>query len=284
MPTGIRKQNHQHRQNSGFTLIELLVSIGIIAILAGLLLAGIGAATSSVATAKAANEIATLETALAQFYAEYQVYPPSEIVLHENAADWNGTDGLTVRSRQILATIWPQFNFTIPHDFNGDGPMTDSFTLRGPECLVFFLGGMLRNGAPTGFSKNPTNPFDVNATNRVGPFHEFDPSRLRPSTSAEGMRVYVDTYNGQQTPILYLSSYEGRGYRTSEVTPFLSDGVYRKAAAANAPAWKDKTYQLISPGQDGLYGRGGHYDKANPSSLNPDDWDNLTNFSGGKLK
>ena len=284
-----RTRTSEQNQPNGFTLIELLVAIGIVALLAGLLLSGIQASISAVATAKAANEIRNLETALAQFHSEFGMYPPSSIRLHETVAGWSNTDTETVRSRALIMKLWPNFNFTIARDFDGDSNATETHDLNGAECLAFFLGGVIRirSGsdpfAPMGFSKNPANPFDRSSDNRIGPFTELVLDRLIDSNS-NGMPEYIDTYSGQYRPIYYLSSYDGRGYRAVELTPAGMTDVYRQSAGASGQPWKDKTYQLISPGADGEYGTGGFYDPSGKGTIGENDLDNITNFSSGKLK
>ncbi len=287
MHRSTRMQPNQNRRHSGFTLIELLVAIGIIAILAGLLLSGIGGATSTVNKAKAANELRSLETALASFHSEFGSYPPSEITLYEDPTGWDGDP----RSRSLIQKLWPSFNFALPRNLNLDAEnaraetpdSTDVFTLNGAECLAFFLGGVPQNGALIGFSKNPANPFSTTGNNRTGPFHEFIASRFV-DTESDDFLEYVDTFAGQTSPIVYFSSYDGRGYRSAEITPLLANGIYRQGSATTAPAWKEKTFQLISPGLDGLYGTGGYYSPDDTSGLSQEDADNLTNFTTGTLK
>ncbi len=288
----------QSRNAGGFTLIELLVAIGIVALLAGLLLAGVQSAISAAATARATNEIRNLETALAQFHSEFGMYPPSSIVLYETAAGWQGTDPATVRSKALIMKMWPQFNFNINRDINGDGNIGEPLVLNGAESLIFFLGGVIRERSggtgpfvPIGFSRNPANPFDRTGSNRLGPFTEFVIERMVDVQGVDingdpiqnGMPEYVDTYSGQQTPIYYLSSYDGRGYRAAELPAGMTD-IYRQTAGAAGQPWKDKTYQLISPGADGRYGTGGHYNPSGGGTIGPDDRDNITNFSSGKLR
>jgi prepilin-type N-terminal cleavage/methylation domain-containing protein len=68
-------------------------------------------------------------------------------------------------------------------------------------------------------------------------------------------------------------------------------------SALNSSAQKPQTFQIISPGYDGEYGSGGVYNTqlsnsgltgydASGNQLNPDtrQFDNITNFSGGRLK
>ena len=299
-----RMQSEQQSRTTGFTLIELLVVISIIAILSALLLGGIQAARLAVANAKAGNELNSISTALAQFHSEFGQYPPSSITLYANATgdpSWQtdtqaktGPDQLDgpqrlIRSRALIRKLWPDFDFT--KNRPQPAPMIH---LDGRECLVFFLGGMMQGGAPIGFSKNPSDPFNVTGSNRVGPFHEFVANRFvdtdvdaSGNSAPDSVMEYLDTYSGQAVPILYVSSYDGRGYRSVEVqkvpTLFLSNGVYRQGSATGS-AWKSKTYQLISPGQDTIYGTGGWYDPDGNGGISDDDKDNVTNFTSGKLK
>ena len=133
-----RMHPNQNRRHSGFTLIELLVAIGIVAILAGLLLSGIGGATTTVNKAQAAQELRNLETALASFHSEFGMYPPSAITLHEAPAGWAGDP----RSRNLIQKLWPSFDFTITRNIDSDNSTDVSIDLNGAECLAFFLGGI----------------------------------------------------------------------------------------------------------------------------------------------
>lgn len=60
---------------SGFTLVELLVVIGIIAILAGAVLAGAGSVIKAAKRAKAAQIANSIQTAVLAYNTEYGVYP-----------------------------------------------------------------------------------------------------------------------------------------------------------------------------------------------------------------
>ena len=282
-----RMHPNQNRRHSGFTLIELLVAIGIVAILAGLLLSGIGGATTTVNKAQAAQELRNLETALASFHSEFGMYPPSAITLHEAPAGWAGDP----RSRNLIQKLWPSFDFTITRNIDSDNSTDVSIDLNGAECLAFFLGGIPQSGTLIGFAKNPANPFSTTGNSRDGPFHEFIASRFVDKDS-DDIPEYVDTFAGQTSPIVYFSSYDGRGYRSTEMTSLMPNGIYRQGKetdptmgqADDTTPWKEKTFQLISPGQDGLYGTGGYYSPDDTSGLSQEDADNLTNFTTGTLK
>jgi prepilin-type N-terminal cleavage/methylation domain-containing protein len=220
-----------------FTLLELLIAISIIAVLAGLILTVASSASVKAHNAQVAADIQSLSTGIAAFKQRFGVEPPSSINLYEQPGGWSGD----ARSMGLIRQIWPQFDFTYQSyantsdnngvDINGNGTNTDTITISGVECLVFFLGGIPAGlgGPPMGFSQNPSDPFNVHiisgnrqvvGSNRVS-FTEFDVSRLLLYTPAGGtkhtMNAYLDPLPGQKQPYLYLSSYGGQGYNPYEL-------------------------------------------------------------------
>jgi len=283
----------------GFTLVELLIVIVIIGVLIGLLLPAIGAVRASVQNARVRTEISSLENAIAAFKTRYGSEPPSTITLYEHATG-GGVNGSwatdTTGSRAIIRKLWPQFDFTYgvtgKLDINRNENPDDGPHSFGPsEAIVFFLGGILSDniasgGVPNGFSKNPANPFGV-GSNRDGPFYEFDAARLQ-DHDGHGYMVYHDSLPSQSKPYVYVSSYGGSGYRAGEVTAGevnMTNGVYFQKG--NTVEYKLNSFQIISPGRDGLYGLGGVYDPDNPDTdltgTRIDERDNITNFSSGVL-
>lgn len=267
-------------------MVELMVVIVVIAILVGLLLPAVSSATRNVRVAAVQNDIKQIEAAIAKFKATYQMDPPSRIVLWEDPTEANGwasgsPNANAVESRALIRQMWPRFDFTAQHDFDGDGAATTNpIVLTGGECLVFFLGGMLQREAatgratPVGFSKNPLNPF-VLGGNREGPFFEFKTERFT-DINSNGFPEYADPIPGQSAPYLYYSSYEGAGYRqrttTATVAEFQNDAVfprspYRDGTLGTSPPFNSKTYQIISPGFDKQYGPGGPYDTSSQSTV-----------------
>ena len=280
------------RHPQGFTLIELLMVIVVISILVALIVPATGGAIRRARITGVVTEITQLEAAIAKFKADHGVEPPSSINFYEqgtvNAAAgtaWGGDPASVALVRQI----WPQFNFGMDRDLNGNG-MIDTgalgtLSVSGSECLVIFLGGTYTYSATAvppfvmnGFSKDPTNPLaGVTAgSTREKSLFEFKPDRLS-DVDNNGVPEYLDSIPGQKSPYLYYSSYDGQGYASTAATggpriEFVSTATYgltipyAQGAASGSQAWKSNSHQIISPGFDGVngiafgpYGYGGAY-------------------------
>ena len=286
-------------RRSGFTLVELLIAISIIALLIGLLLPAINAVRRNATIRQVVTDIDSLQAGLADFNANYGEYPPSRITLYKDAAGWNSDP----RSRAIIRRFFPQFNFATDGSgtsltFSAAWPMgATSVTLDGPECLVFFLGGVRdTDGTYIGFSKNPSQPFSRTGESRTGPFFVFDMTRLS-DADGDGLPEYRDPIAGQSQPYLYLSSYDGQGYNnfdldkdgdpmTNAATDKWMTNIYTQGSSTTS-FFKPKTFQIISPGFDGEHGTGGPYDPASPDTTltgsRDNERDNITNFASGVL-
>lgn len=293
------------RVRRAFTLIELMVAIVIILILLGLLIPAIGSVRLAAQKSRVRTEISNLEAAITAFKQDFGMDPPSGILLYESgSASWDQ------RNKGIIRQMWPQFDFTADKDINGDGDVTDVIALNAGECLTFFLGGVWeRNAAGNyimfGFSKNPAKPFlnpghtstdpgynvALTATNssRQGPYFEFDNSRFV-DTDGDNAPEFLDSFPSQQLPYIYLSSYDGRGYRAADYSGTTLTNVYHQgdptlAPANSDPVFKPKSYQIISPGADAQFGIGGNYDSnKNFPATRTVEADNVTNFVNGSLK
>jgi prepilin-type N-terminal cleavage/methylation domain-containing protein len=289
-------------RRSGFTLIELLMAIAIIALLIGLLLPAINAVRNTVREGQVTTDIQALASGLADFKAEFNEFPPSRIHIYKELTGWTGgaagaERAEANRNRAIIRRFWPQFDFSMPASSYPPGMFANPQTrpsdgeeyveLNGAECLVFFLGGVKDSypgGALSGFSKNPARPFEPGGT-RLGPFFEFNPSRLVAGSDMDNMDVYVDPIPSQLEPYIYYSAYEGSGYDTADTIGGLS--AYTQGSSASSPSWNPKSFQIISPGFDGAYGTGGEYNEKTADSLftgaRSEEHDNITNFSSGPL-
>jgi prepilin-type N-terminal cleavage/methylation domain-containing protein len=287
---------------SGFTLIELMIVLVIISILAALILPAVMRAGRTARIAQVQSEMESLKTSITQFKVRFGIEPPSSITIHEFPGDaaakpptgWAG-DPL---SRGIVKRLWPQFDFTAAREFDGDdvtdpGYQSESHTLDGAECLVFFLGGMVdeTSGALRGFSKNPRDPLSIDTGSRDGPFFEFnggiDPTTKLPvgrlvDANSNGLPEYIDAMPSQTKPILYFSSYAGTGYRKADNSPRIASPYFKDSSTTQA--YNADGFQLISPGSDFEYGVGGHFDpEKNTFNSNDLDGDNITNFHTGTL-
>ncbi|WP_417380214.1 prepilin-type N-terminal cleavage/methylation domain-containing protein [Gimesia sp.] len=289
-----------------FTLIELMIVIVIILILLGLIIPAIGSVRLRAQQAQVRAEIGNLEASITAFKADFGMDPPSGIILYESgSASWDQ------RSKGLIRQLWPQYNFSLSCDINGDGDTSDTILLNAGECLVFFLGGVYEKTSDGkfrvyGFSKNPARPFlnpghalgdpgysagdGLSATNsgRQGPFFEFDISRFV-DTDGDNAPEYLDSFPSQQVPYVYLSSYGGRGYRSGEYNTILTD-IYRLGDPATTPPtsdppYKPKSFQIISPGADYQLGTGGNYTPGKNLPGNRSvEADNITNFVSGSLQ
>lgn len=229
---------------SAFTLLELLTVIVIISILMSLILPAISGAFRNANIAEVSAEFTQLDSAIQAFKQDFGgIEPWSSITLTESGA-WNSI------SKTRIRRLWPQFNFGLARDLNGDGDTMDNINLTGAESLVFFLGGMHDPSNPAslrGFSKNPVNPFQLTGESRTAVYHEFDADRLV-VFSTHGFASYVDQIGEGETPILYVSSNNGQGYSKTDgsLNYYVQDD--------GKTPWNKSTFQLISPGADGDFG------------------------------
>ncbi len=262
-------------RRAGFTLVELLIAISIIVLLIGLLVPAVQSAMRNARIAEVKTDIGGLEGALADFKAKFGQYPPSRITLHKTADGWNGDP----RSKTIIRRLWPQFDFSDDPSAQWSGEFAE---LDGAECLVFFLGGVRDSeGAYIGFSQNASRPFSLTPTNsRIGPFTESLTSNRMVDGDSDGFYELLDPLSGQTNPYIYLSAYDGSGYDAADLGGRMTD-FYKESATKG---WKAQSFQIISPGFNGLYGAGGIFDpETADATLSEAERDNITNFHGGTL-
>jgi len=85
---------------SGFTLIEMLVVVLIILMLSAMLFKIAGMVSGKAARAKAVADIANVQYALAEYYSEYNIYPPTS----KNKYVYENTAGQDAGLKNILKT------------------------------------------------------------------------------------------------------------------------------------------------------------------------------------
>lgn len=249
----------------GFTVLELLCVVAIIMILVSITVPAVMQAYQAAEYVRCRAEIQELERAVNAFKSRFGRYPPSRYIPNDP------TTQATMRS------LFPRADPTV-------FPRT---AMEGQECLVFFLGGRQRTAAGVrtcqGFSPNPTNPMSAlqSGEQPIGPFFQFQSDRLQPGPS--GMFVYYDTYRLQ--PYAFFSS--GGSYNMYNPDDCQSLGVkaFREAVTFVNP----ETFQVISAGRNGRFGRNGSWRRDNPGFDNPDyvdggaGFDDIANFHPQRL-
>jgi hypothetical protein len=191
------------------------------------------------------------------------------------------------------------------------------------SALVFWLGGLPEGPGSKrliGFSANARNPFDslANSASRVKRLFEFDPGRLRLDDDGV-LRYYPDTGGGgENAPYVYFKASNGiYGFRAPDGSyiehPGFTPADYgypewgstrpcvdtRVDVPANTPPfdWANRdTFQIRCAGLDGVFGPGvrfpsgedySNYSIDDPTTLFDETtvtFDDMTNFSGGKLE
>ncbi len=307
------------RPRPAFTLLELMVVILIVVLLAGMLLSAVTKVLIYTDEVRTVSEIGQLSQALEAFRLEFGLYPPSAIILIENGA-YDRSDAAQAYSASYLERMFPGIDLTSGHDWNGNGQLDGPYLLEGHEALVLFLGGPPYAGlnrVPGGWHTDKTNPTRAptgNAT-RLGPFYEFNVGKLVGWNPAKHLwGGYADPYG---TPYAYFLARDTSFNNYSNDCPSLVGNhfvPYFTTATGTGPNLVIKyhradKFQLISAGRDRLFGIGGQYDPSNPQNSqwqlnvpavlpfadvgrpgNPsspdrvqDDYDNITNFTEGKM-
>jgi prepilin-type N-terminal cleavage/methylation domain-containing protein len=302
------------QKRNGFTLVELLVVIAIIAILMGLTVGVISKVYLFVDDTRVVSEIGSLATACEQFKSTFGRYPPAKIMLCENPAAYNSFAPstppaiLAAYSAEYLSSVFPGLltagpvNWTGRSSFNPAGPFV-AYVLEGEESLVYFLSGVRPGGgAPVGFNTDKSRLVTVTTGARLGPFFEFEPSRIATGSSnplSNGLfPVYKDLYGTAyayfyaRTPgmnnyyFVGSPAFAGTGFNAAQ-QEYLSDcpTLTRRLGSAvpdvgYVPLWQNSlgsppaaiqffkadSYQIVSAGKDKLFGSGGQWNQPNPEN------------------
>ena len=287
----------------GFTLVELLVVIIIIALLAGLVTAGLAAAMRRARRARITLEISQLSVALQKYKDQYGEFPPDfSVPLNMQV---HTTSPVTYRLHVVLRHVrkaFPRYTGNLNGIVNSQGNGVGR--LDPAEALVFWLGGLPdAQGVPSGFCKVPGQPFlrpDQN-TSRTLPLFEFAETRLADRDNDGWPEYYPPGFApGQEPPYVYFAAWPAfyndphsqhryhlaARYPRGSGTP--PGGVARPYAQGTPSNWRwvePRGFQIICAGLDRHFGTGSG-PKLFPSGANysPEDWDNLTSFYEGTLE
>jgi len=285
---------HHRSRRRGFTLVELLAVLVIIGILMGLITAAVIGARARARVAVMTAELKGLDEALNRYREQFGEYPPdftdqTAVVRHFQRAF----------PRCTTVTSWNTLRSAVT---GGWGSSYNLNSINPATALVFWLGGKPGTSGTklAGFSANPANPFD-NSGSRIGPFFEFDPTRLVTSSNWYYYRPDTGSSVGATSPYIYFRARSGNTYDiNTQRYPTSSDLKEddRKQGSVSVrvrPYYNSKTsgwyspksFQIICAGLDGQYG--GTTDGAAPqfpscsNFLGDGHYDNLTNFLNGTL-
>jgi prepilin-type N-terminal cleavage/methylation domain-containing protein len=271
---------------AGFTLIELLVVIAIIAILVSLLSAGIFYAYTRMADTGATNDLSQLTESMQGFKAKYGVYPPSQIRLCANRAQY-GTSALDIASISFINQVWPNINWVNVYWDGGNNPNLD-VTLDGDQVLVYFLSGVPVNGLGTGFSANGKNPADLTpGVGRVPRFYDFNAGRLFQRNPNNAFPSYKDYYGNE--PYLYFSAGNRKNGYVPGYAIVINDNnnpnTSVTAYSNGTQFYNPDTFQIICAGRDGAFNTGPYnaWTPANASAISQPGQDDMTNFYGSRM-
>ena len=304
-------------RNSAFTLVELMIVIAIIGILASLATVGVMKVLERSKMVTARIEVSQLEAAVSAAKLELGNLDalPSRIRLAYSYSNFQSPTQLSGESSSDFAlrvSTWETFRKAFGKTITGTGTppvfnwrgvnstglanvpnaTTPFLTLEGMDAYVFWLGGIPENlgGTPekvkfTGFAADRSDPTFSEAakSKRKGPYYDFDTTRIS-GTFASGKLGYKNSYDGAYA---YISNSE---YAFFTGSPLVTLGgnlyPYRTSSATTASSYNNaKTFQLISSGQNQVFGPGGSAwtPGSGKYAIDADGYDDLSNFSSTQL-
>jgi prepilin-type N-terminal cleavage/methylation domain-containing protein len=258
--------NGSKRYRAGFTLVELLVVIAIIGVLAGLLVPAVFAVRKTFNNASVKFEVQGLADAVEKYRTKYGEYPPDGSSWPIMEAHFRKAfPGMLQSELLLLNPANNANNANIRSDYAGR-------VMDPAEAMVFFLGG---------FSTDSQKPFSGKGGPllRVGTGYQYNPSRDNTMYEFKNERLsllddgdLMPVYMSYATTVPYVY-FDSRTYQTrtgafvgnyhvaapaDPLTPAGLMGVARPllspSTGSTAVYENPKTFQIISPGMDGLYG------------------------------
>ncbi len=249
----------------GFTLVEMLVVVAIIGILASLITAAAWRAVVTARNGAIKVEISKLDLAVKAFKEKFGDYPPD-------------FSDLTVLPR-FMRKAFP--NNTASYDFS------DKNLFNPATALGYWLSGP--NGK--GFSANPLNPFDNNAS-RIGPFYDFDAGRftlLANATTVKPAYRYYPPNVTNSAPYVYFRATINGTYNSSYSWTTNDSWIRPLPYYQNSVYINPKGYQILCAGRDGVYGTGtnypsGAYVSTTITAYTDNQYDDMSNFTDGTME
>lgn len=244
----------------GFTLVEMLVVVVIIGILAGLITAAAMQARRRARIAVIALEISQLDMACKAFKERFGEYPP---------------DGLdTAATTRFVKKAFPRMT-------SGSAPSVTPDT-----ALVVWLQGV---------SADPANPFGASPTSMIGPFFDFDPTRIKANTywppgvtidegATKAGYVYFRAENGGYVRT-DNSNKTWTFTTTTTPTRTVGGGAMTDGRIGTAPWMNPSSFQIRACGLDGKWATSPWATSFGVGTgYQAEDYDDMTNFSTGTLE
>lgn len=287
--TSVAKRAARRRALQGFTLIEILVVIVIIGLLAGIAFTAFGGARVFFAGATAKARLTDLETALEIYKQKYGEYPPDSCACRccGNPSSPNYEKARSIVKRHILKR-WPKVLKT--------GEVDNMVAEVGKRCadapgqaLLFWIA---YDG--DGFCADEQNPFGLGLSEDELNDEPRETTVMELAFDADG--TSGGNYNDrlglmfQNKSIAYFraeknGAYEGKRFAVGDegiAQPYKNKGRW----------YNGDSFQLIFPGEDGLFGEadealeaehGHQHDRdlagGEHSTFSAADRDNVTNFA-----
>ncbi len=185
-----RKIHRRGLAGRGFTLVELLIVIFIIGILVALTLTVVVKVKTAVYGAQTNAQLATIASAINQYYADFRAYPGplanNQLYYAYDSLNQPGVNVVVGGTSTFFALAGKDDSGTTPPYPSAYQPATDksfSSNITGSQNLVLGLLGGLEltyntSGVVTGFVYNPT---DILANDGVSPA-PHGPASLNPNT------------------------------------------------------------------------------------------------------